>query len=89
MLAGVPSGAVLEMPDVLEHPHTKHRNMVWEKDGYRNFGNPIKLSRTPPGVRSKPTRFGVDTKAVLRKRATGRRDRRLGDGVALTEIRKA
>jgi crotonobetainyl-CoA:carnitine CoA-transferase CaiB-like acyl-CoA transferase len=30
MLAGVPSGAVLEVPDVLEHPHTKHRNMVWE-----------------------------------------------------------
>ena len=65
MQGGVPSGAVLEVPDVMEHPHTKHRDMVWEKDGYRNVGNPVKLSRTPPGVRSKPKTFGVDTKAVL------------------------
>ena len=33
MQNGVPSGAVMEVPDVMEHPHTKHRNMVWEKDG--------------------------------------------------------
>ena len=48
MKNGVPSGAVMEVPDVMEHPHTKHRGMVWEKDGYRNVGNPVKLSRTPP-----------------------------------------
>ena len=40
MQNGVPSGAVMEVPDVMEHPHTKHRGMVWEKDGYRNVGNP-------------------------------------------------
>ena len=68
MRNGVPSGAVLEVPDVLEHPHTKHRNMVWEKDGYRNVGNPIKLSRTPPAVRSKPKKFGAETRAVLAER---------------------
>ena len=50
MQNGVPSGAVMEVPDVMEHPHTRHRNMVWEKDGYRNVGNPIKLSRTPPSA---------------------------------------
>ena len=54
MQNGVPSGAVMEVPDVMEHPHTKHRNMVWEKDGYRNVGNPVKLSRTPASPRSKP-----------------------------------
>ncbi|MGE0424494.1 MAG: CaiB/BaiF CoA transferase family protein [Reyranellaceae bacterium] len=87
MLAGVPSGAVLEVPDVLEHPHTRHRNMVWEKDGYRNVGNPIKLSRTPPGVRSKPRRFGVDTKAVLKEAGYSDADvdTLLGEGVALVE----
>ncbi|MBV9835450.1 MAG: CoA transferase [Alphaproteobacteria bacterium] len=87
MLAGVPSGAVLEVPDVLEHPHTKHRNMVWEKDGYRNVGNPIKLSRTPPGVRRKPQRFGVDTKAVLKEAGYSDTDvsALLSEGVALTE----
>jgi crotonobetainyl-CoA:carnitine CoA-transferase CaiB-like acyl-CoA transferase len=87
MLAGVPSGAVLEVPDVLEHPHTKHRGMIWEKDGYRNVGNPIKLSRTPPGVRSKPKRFGVDTKAVLKEAGYSEADvtALLSEGVALVE----
>ena len=65
MQNGVPSGAVMEVPDVMEHPHTKHRNMVWEKDGYRNVGNPVKLSRTPPSPRSKPRTFGADTGQVL------------------------
>ncbi len=44
---GVPAGPVLDVPDVINHPHTKHRLMVVEKDGYRGTGNPVKLSRTP------------------------------------------
>ena len=90
MQAGVPSGAVMEVPDVMEHPHTKHRNMVWEKDGYRNVGNPVKLSRTPPAVRSKPRTFGLDTRAVLAERgySAAEIDRLIASGVALTEIRK-
>ncbi|HJQ57409.1 MAG TPA: CoA transferase [Vineibacter sp.] len=66
MQNGVPSGAVLEVPDVMEHGHTKHRDMVWAMDGYRNVGNPVKLSRTPPALRSKPKVFGADTRAVLK-----------------------
>jgi formyl-CoA transferase len=91
MKNGVPSGAVQEVPDVMEHPHTKHRNMVWEKDGYRNVGNPVKLSRTPPAVRSKPRKFGIDTRAVLAERGYSAEeiDRLIASGVALTEIRKA
>jgi crotonobetainyl-CoA:carnitine CoA-transferase CaiB-like acyl-CoA transferase len=91
MKNGVPSGAVMEVPDVMEHPHTRHRNMVWEKDGYRNVGNPVKLSRTPPAVRSKPKTFGLDTRAVLAERgySTAEIDRLIASGVALTEIRKA
>jgi crotonobetainyl-CoA:carnitine CoA-transferase CaiB-like acyl-CoA transferase len=90
MKAGVPSGAVQEVPDVMEHPHTRHRNMVWEKDGYRNVGNPIKLSRTPPTVRSKPRKYGIDTRAVLAERgfSGAEIDKLIAAGVALTEIRK-
>jgi formyl-CoA transferase len=90
MKAGVPSGAVQEVPDVMEHPHTRHRNMVWEKDGYRNVGNPIKLSRTPPAVRSKPRKYGIDTRAVLAERgfSSAEIDKLIAAGVALTEIRK-
>src|SRR5262249_25011242 len=90
MKNGVPSGAVQEVPDVMEHPHTRHRGMVWEKDGYRNVGNPIKLSRTPPAVRSKPKTFGADTRAVLAERGfpAAEIDKLLAAGVALTEIKK-
>jgi len=91
MMNGVPSGAVQEVPDVMEHPHTKHRNMVWEKDGYRNVGNPVKLSRTPPSVRSKPRKYGIDTRAVLAEHgfSNSEIDKLIASGVALTEIRKA
>jgi formyl-CoA transferase len=91
MKNGVPSGAVQEVPDVMEHPHTKHRNMVWSKDGYRNVGNPVKLSRTPPAMRSKPRKFGIDTRSVLAERgySSAEIDKLITSGVALTEIRKA
>jgi crotonobetainyl-CoA:carnitine CoA-transferase CaiB-like acyl-CoA transferase len=87
---GVPSGAVLEVPDVMEHPHTKHRGMVWEKDGYRNVGNPVKLSRTPASARSKPKTFGADTRAVLGEHgySPAEIDGLVCSGAVLTEIRK-
>jgi formyl-CoA transferase len=90
MRNGVPSGAVMEVPDVMEHPHTRHRNMVWEKDGYRNVGNPVKLSRTPPAVHSKPRTFGADTKAVLTEHgySAAEIDKLVSRGIALTESRK-
>jgi crotonobetainyl-CoA:carnitine CoA-transferase CaiB-like acyl-CoA transferase len=91
MKGGVPSGAVLEVPDVMEHPHTRHRGMVWEKDGWRNVGNPVKLSRTPAKIRTKPKKFGTDTKAVLAENgySPAEIDKLLASGIALTEIKKA
>ena len=90
MKGGVPSGAVLEVPEVMEHPHTRYRGMVWEKDGYRNVGNPVKLSRTPAAVRSKPRKFGLDTKAVLAEcgYSAAEIDKLVASGIALTELRK-
>jgi formyl-CoA transferase len=67
MRAGVPAGAALEVPDVLQHPHTRHRDMVVEMDGYRGTGTPIKMSRTKAPMRSKPPQFAIDTRAVLRE----------------------
>ncbi len=90
MTIGVPSAAVLEVPDVMEHPHTKHRGMVWEKDGWRNVGNPVKLSRTPPKVRTKPKKFGTDTKAVLAEvgYSPAEVDKLVASGIAFIEIKK-
>jgi crotonobetainyl-CoA:carnitine CoA-transferase CaiB-like acyl-CoA transferase len=90
MRNGVPSGAVMEVADVMEHPHTKHRGMVWEKDSYRNVGNPVKLSRTPASPRSKPRTFGADTKAVLAELgySAAEIDKLVSTGAALTRIKK-
>ena len=79
MQNGVPSGAVMEVPDVMEHPHTKHRDMVWEKDGYRNVGNPVKLSRTPPAVAQQAAKVRRrHPRGAGRARLLGGRDRQAG-----------
>jgi formyl-CoA transferase len=90
MRGGVPSAAVLEVSDVMEAPHTRHRGMVWEKEGWRNVGNPVKLSRTPPKVRTKPKKFGTDTRAVLQEAgySAAEIDALVASGIALTEIKK-
>ena len=62
---GVPAGAVNTLPQVLEHPHTLHREMVVEVDGERHTGVPAKLSRTPGAVRTASPKFGSGTREVL------------------------
>ena len=62
---GVPAGPVLDVEQLLEHPHTAHREMKVELDGYEGAGIPIKLSRTPGSVRRKPPAFGADGAELL------------------------
>lgn len=64
--AGVPAGPVNLLPQVLEHPHTRHREMVVEFDnGERGLGIPVKLSRTPGAVRAPAPGLGQHTREVL------------------------
>lgn len=63
--AGVPAGAAMTVPQALAHPHTKHREMVVEKDGYSGTGIPVKMSRTPGAVRNAPPEFGMDGVEIL------------------------
>jgi crotonobetainyl-CoA:carnitine CoA-transferase CaiB-like acyl-CoA transferase len=64
---GVPCGLVQDLPGALTHPHTKHRNMIYERGDYRAVGNPVKMSRTPPSLRRTPPRFGDANREVLRE----------------------
>jgi formyl-CoA transferase len=64
--AGVPAGAVQRMPEVVAHPHTVHREMVVEKDGYRFTGLPVKMGRTPGGVHAIPPQFAEHGRAILK-----------------------
>ncbi|HEX3210136.1 MAG TPA: CoA transferase [Geminicoccaceae bacterium] len=62
---GVPAGPVRDVAQVWSDAHTRHRGMALEQRGYRNFGLPIKLSRTPGRVARTPPRFGAQGREVL------------------------
>ena len=87
---GVPAGAVLTIPEVAEHSHTRHREMVVEMDVYRGTGIPIKMGRTPGAVRSAPPHYGSATRDVLAGLGydRGQVDDLIADGVAFTERAK-
>jgi crotonobetainyl-CoA:carnitine CoA-transferase CaiB-like acyl-CoA transferase len=89
--AGVPAGPVMEVSDVIAHPHTLHREMIVEMAGYRGTGNPVKLSRTPATLRSTPPRFGSATRRVLVAAGYSEAeiDALIEAGIALTEPRPA
>jgi crotonobetainyl-CoA:carnitine CoA-transferase CaiB-like acyl-CoA transferase len=81
---GVPCGPVLDLADVIAHPQTIHREMVITEGEYSGFGTPIKLSRTPGGLRSVPQKFGEATRTVLAKAGYSEAeiDRLIADGIA-------
>jgi crotonobetainyl-CoA:carnitine CoA-transferase CaiB-like acyl-CoA transferase len=63
--AGVPAGPVRDVGAALSHPHTLHRDMAVELEGYRGTGVPVKMSRTPGSVRTPPPRFGEHNRELL------------------------
>lgn len=63
--AGVPAGPSNNVEEVLTDPHTLHREMVVERDGYRGLGVPVKFNRTPASIRRPPPPFGADECEVL------------------------
>jgi len=88
---GVPAGPVNSIPEVMEHPHTIHRQMrVGDGAGYNALGVQAKLSRTPGGARRPPPFFGQDTRDVLAELgySASEIDDLLEAGVALTERRR-
>ena len=88
---GVPAGPVNSIPEVMEHPHTLHRQMrVGDGVGYNALGVQAKMSRTPGGARRAPPFFGQDTRSVLEDCGYGpdEIDSLMDDGVALAERRR-
>jgi len=69
--AGLPAGPVLDTREVMENPHTAHRDMRWNRDWYTCTGTPIKFSRTPGALHALPPRFASDTDALLAEHGFG------------------
>ena len=87
---GAPAGAVLTIPEVAEHAHTKHAKMVVELEGYRGTGIPVKLGRTTGSVQSAPPHYGRDTRDVLASLGydRGQVDDLIGSEIAFTKRAK-
>ena len=71
LAAGVPAGAAMSVPDALNHPHTRHRNMVVEMDGYSGTGVAVKMSRTPGSAKSAPPGFGAQGREIMEELGYG------------------
>lgn len=65
--AGVPCGAVRSIDQVVEDPHTRHREMIVDIGAYRGTGSPIKLSRTPASYRRAPPAFAEHNPEILQR----------------------
>ncbi|MGH6913581.1 MAG: CaiB/BaiF CoA transferase family protein [Geminicoccales bacterium] len=65
LAAGVPAGPVRDVAQVWSDQHTRHRGMAAELPGYKGWGVPIKMSRTPGAIRRTPPRFGEHGRVIL------------------------
>ncbi|MDX2139449.1 MAG: CoA transferase [Chloroflexota bacterium] len=70
LAAGVPCGAVNDIPTILRDPHVQARGLVQSvllANGAlaQMIGMPVGFSRTPPTLRHPPPAHGADTKGVL------------------------
>jgi crotonobetainyl-CoA:carnitine CoA-transferase CaiB-like acyl-CoA transferase len=88
---GVPCGVVQGLPDVLTHPHTGHRKMIYEEGDYKGVGAPVKLSRTPPALRRTPPVFGAANREVLAEAgySAAEIDRLIAAGIVATRMAAA
>ena len=73
--AGVPCGSVREISEVLADPQLAARGMIAEVQHAtigqaRVINSPVKLSDTPPSVRTAPPTLGQHTVAVLTELGT-------------------
>lgn len=59
---GVPASPVNNVEEVINHPHTQHRDMIINHGNYQGINTPIKLSRTPAQFRMHPPRHGEHNK---------------------------
>jgi crotonobetainyl-CoA:carnitine CoA-transferase CaiB-like acyl-CoA transferase len=59
-------GPVSTIDDVLVDPQVRHRGMIIKDGDTFTVGNPVKLSDTPPSIRTPPALAGAHTDEVLR-----------------------
>jgi len=74
MRAGVAAGAVNTVQEALAQPHTVHRKMLIEREGYKGLGIPVRLSETAPSAGTAPPMFdehGEKIRTIIQKNRKG------------------
>lgn len=91
LAAGLPVGPMRNTEEVMTHPHTAHRGMAAEKDGWKGWGIPIKFSRTPGEIKRRPPRFGEHGRELLEENGFSSEevDGLIADGTVLEQRRKS
>lgn len=91
LAAGLPVGPMRNTEEVMAHPHTVHRGMAAEKDGWKGWGIPIKFSRTPGEIKRRPPRFGEHGRELLEENgfSADEVDGLIADGTVLEARRKS
>jgi crotonobetainyl-CoA:carnitine CoA-transferase CaiB-like acyl-CoA transferase len=69
--AGVPCGAVRNVPEALADPQLHARDMIVNVPhptigAVRVLGSPLKMSETPPAINTAPPTLGQHTRSILR-----------------------
>ena len=91
LAAGLPVGPMRNTEEVMAHPHTVHRGMAAEKDGWKGWGIPIKFSRTPGEIKRRPPRFGEHGRELLEENgfSADEVEGLIADGTVLEARRKS
>jgi crotonobetainyl-CoA:carnitine CoA-transferase CaiB-like acyl-CoA transferase len=63
--SGVPCGPVLTIDQAVDHPQTRHRELLVDIGKYRGIASPVKLSRTPATYRRAPPKYGEHNSEIL------------------------
>jgi len=63
--AGLAVGPIHNTAQVVDHPHTLHRDMTVAQGWYKMTGTPIKMSRTPGNIRHLPPSYGQHTDELM------------------------
>jgi crotonobetainyl-CoA:carnitine CoA-transferase CaiB-like acyl-CoA transferase len=88
--AGLAIGPIHNTQQVVDHPHTHHRQMTIEKGWYKMTGTPIKMSRTPGSLKRLPPKYGEHSTELLTEFgfSSGQIQELIDQGVVLTQRRR-
>lgn len=88
--AGLAIGPIHNTQQVVDHPHTHHRQMTIEKDWYKMTGTPIKMSRTPGSLKRLPPKYGEHSTELLTEFgfSSAQIQELIEQGVVLTQRRR-